>query len=108
MNSTGLALTQKQIPEKQINKIKSGIDAIRNKLTIKEANFKKKYGYDAAKEDEEDLFVILDRQALQLERGLEVGYRIDIKKTSIIRWMNLLKMAEEKSAELSKMKHQNG
>lgn len=83
----------------QLDNIQNELKTLRNALNIKELKFKKRY----LKEDEEpieksneNIIEDLDAKALSLETNLELGYKINIKKTSIIRWENLIAREELK------------
>ncbi len=71
---------------------------IKNKINIKQLNFKKLSGAkdDDDKQDPNDIMASLDKTALLLETNLELGYRVDIKTTSAERWVNLLSMNTDK------------
>lgn len=80
-----------------LDKVIKRIKTLRNEINIKKINYEKKY----VKEYDEDvldgdLFSNLDKQALTLESNLELNYRVDITEVSVIRWLNLLNLNEEK------------
>ena len=75
---------------------------IKNKINIKEINFKKlsgiKDGDEQEKQDPNDAMRSLDKTALLLETNLELGYRVDVKGTTAERWVNLLSMNTDRVA----------
>ena len=89
--------------------IEKHLKGVENKITILTSQVKTKYPElfkeqkEEVVEDESDnVFLDLDNQALQIELGLETGYKIDIKKTSVTRWVNLIKVIGEKQERLEK------
>ena len=86
----------------QLEKVKNICIGLKNTLNIKTYNFKIKYNIndddfeENKKYNSDGIEKSLDNQALVLESNLETGYRIDTKKTSIIRWVNLLESNEMK------------
>lgn len=86
---------------KQIDKAIQITKGLKNKINIKQLNFKKLSGIkddDKDKQDPNDVMASLDKTALLLETNLELGYRVDVKKTSAERWVNLLSMNSDKVA----------
>lgn len=94
--------------EPQLKKAKAMVQSLRNQIGIKTASFKAKYKIDDTQLAEqkqsqfEDIEKALDSQALSMEANLETGYRINIKKTSVLRWVNLLEANERKIEQLNK------
>jgi hypothetical protein len=86
----------------EIDKITKKLYGWKNQLKIMEVNFKNKYKIDDKKDDEPDassLLANIDKKALFFELNLETGYRIDPRKTDVIRWVNL---EERSNAKLEK------
>jgi len=96
----GLSFDAEKDVTTQIKKITGQLFGWKNKLKIMESNFKKKYNIsdddDDDIDDTKDFVSILDKKALYLEVNLETGYKIDIKKTSVTRWVNLEDMNKQK------------
>jgi len=93
----GLAFDEEKDIQNQVKKITGTLFGWKNKLKIMEANFKKKYNVNTEDEDDtKDFISSLDKKALYLEVNLETGYKIDIKKTSVTRWVNLEDMNKQK------------
>lgn len=83
---------------KEIQKQKTYIT---NKINLSLAKFKLKHKAQLENEIKgEDLEKDLDKQALSLESYLELGYNLNIKKISMLRWINLRSMAEEKNERI--------
>jgi hypothetical protein len=82
--------------KKEIEKIVRSAKGLKNKINIKRINYEKKYlkGVED-KMDVQDVFKTLDKQALALETNLELGYKINVKKTSVVRWLNLIDRHEK-------------
>ena len=78
---------------------------LKNKINILNSNFKIKYKITDKELKEDKVTSVtgieksLDSQALMLEGNLETGYRIDIKTTSVLRWVNLLETNKSKLAK---------
>jgi hypothetical protein len=102
LNELGVPFDESKPINKQLEKANLVAMGLRNSLNIKTLNFKKKYriseeGIEAEKERySEDVEKSLDAQALIIENNLETGYRIDVKKTSVLRWVNLLETNQAK------------
>jgi len=88
--------------EPQLEKAIRRSHGIQNKLNIQMANFKTMYKMtdkdikDQQQPTRAGVEKSLDSQALVLEQNLETGYRIDIKKTRVLRWTNLMESNERK------------
>lgn len=70
----------------------------KNKINVELAKYKSQYEKKIDDEDIDEISILanLDDQALNIERGLELGYHIDIKKTSLLRWINLRNQLQDK------------
>lgn len=86
---------------KQIDVTIRKIKGLSDRSGIMTMNFNKKYlkNKKSVEEDYNEIVKTLDKQALSLESYLELGYNIDIKKTNVIRWINLMELAEAKNIE---------
>jgi len=106
--SLGYEFNKFELVGPQIDKILRALTGIKNSIKIKEINFKKLYKIiddDEEEEDTNDLIANLDAKALSLESELELGYKINVKKTSILRWTNLNNRSELKRQADGKGKH---
>ncbi len=74
---------------------------LKNKINIKRINFKRlsgvKDGDNEKQTDPDDVINSLDKTALSLETNLELGYQLDIKKTNMERWENLIEMNRKRA-----------
>ena len=105
--SLGYEFNKFELVGPQIDKILRALIGVKNSIRIKEINFKKLYKIIDDEEEEEanDLIADLDAKALSLESELELGYKINVKKTSILRWTNLNNRSELKRQANGKSKH---
>lgn len=84
-----------------VKEIKKQKTYITNTINLSLAKFKLKHKAELENEiTGEDLEKDLDKQALSLESYLELGYNLNVKKISILRWINLRSMAEEKNERI--------
>ena len=92
----------------QILNAKKLSKGLKNQLNIKTANFKIKYKVDDndIEDEKEDtsgnVEKSLDAQALSMESNLETGYEINIRKTSVLRWVNLREANDRKIEQFNK------
>lgn len=95
--------------EMSLSEIEQKLKILVNKINIKKLNFKKKYRIKENDEAIEDtnVFKNLDFQAIQIEQILELGYKLNIKKTSVLRWVNLLDLVTQKKELNGKLKHKH-
>jgi len=92
----GLFFNENEPIAPQIKKMIASLFGLKNRLKIMESNFKAKYKTEEKKE-EGNILLDLDKRALSLELYLETGYKIDTKKTSVLRWVNLEDICKTKS-----------
>ena len=103
LSELGLSFDESKPILPQIQVAKNRATGFKMKLRIAQANFKTRYKLtedDLKKEgDRESRTSVeknLDYQSLLLENNLETGYKIDPKTTSVLRWVNMLEMNEQK------------
>lgn len=89
----------------QLDRIFRALTGLKNQIRIKEVNFKKRYLADEEENEDDDIMRDLDSKALSLEAELELGYKINVKKTSMMRWTNLINRSELKREAHGKGKH---
>lgn len=102
--SVGVRFNKNDDDDAKRKKLEQATKVAKNKANIKRINFEKKYDVTTLEEEITNPLEIeknLDSAALDLERGLETGYRIDIKKTSVLRWVNLSKSLEAKITQMN-------
>lgn len=91
--------------KKQLERARRETIGLRNKMNIAQANFKRKYKIDddvVEEYNENDVEKNLDSQALSMEGNLETGYKIDIRTTSVLRWLNLMESNRRRIEQFNK------
>jgi len=105
LNELGCKFDKLKNINKQLKSANRIIMNLKNKINILNSNFKIKYKITDQELKEDKITSVtgieksLDSQALMLESNLETGYRIDIKTTSVLRWVNLLETNKSKIAK---------
>lgn len=105
LNELGCKFDKLKNINKQLKSANRIIMNLKNKINILNSNFKIKYKITDQELKEDKITSVtgieksLDSQALMLEGNLETGYRIDIKTTSVLRWVNLLETNKSKIAK---------
>jgi hypothetical protein len=105
LNELGCKFDKLKNINKQLKSVNRIIMNLKNKINILNSNFKIKHKITHNELKENKVTSItgieksLDSQALMLEGNLETGYRIDIKTTSVLRWVNLLETNKSKLAK---------
>lgn len=91
----------------QLESLDRKMKGLKNKIKIKKIKISKRAG---AKDIKEEVKQDLERDALYLEKGLELGRKIDPRTTSVRRWIHLIEMNKEraKQYEATKNKHRRG
>ena len=84
----------------QLNKLDNKMKGLKNKIKI----FKIKL-VNSVKEDKEEVKNNLERDALYLERNLDLKRAIDISKTPIKTWVQMIELSKEKAKEYGKNRH---
>ena len=93
------------ITHENIKQIKTRATSLVNKANIEIAKLKRKAKLNNKTSDESDNDNIeksLDKQSLLLETGLELGYKIEPKTTTMIRWLNLNEAYKQKADAINK------
>jgi len=88
--------------DKQIQGVVAKMKGLKNKINISKANLEK-----SSKNDRSDIKVDLDRDALYLERNLDLKRAINPKETTVSQWLNLIQMDKEKQKEYDKIQSRN-
>ena len=81
----------------QLKKVELDLKHLKNKIKL----FKIKLA-DKAKNKKSDVKIDLEKDALYLERNLELNRSIDTKTTSVKKWVSLLKIQKEKTTSNGK------
>lgn len=79
------------VKTRNLDEIKKKINSWKMQSNIQKANNKQKNT-----EISKDIVRNLDKEAMMLELNLKLGYNLDVKKISVTRWVNMLKLSEEK------------
>jgi hypothetical protein len=74
----------------ELNKAIMRCKALKNKININKIKYNK-----ANKKSSEEPDYNMDAVALSLERALDMNYRLDIKKLSMLRWVNLINLSKK-------------
>lgn len=93
------------ITHKNIIEIKAKAISLVNKANIEIAKLKRKFkikNKPTENDNNDDVEKSLDKQSLLLETGLELGYKIDPKTTTMIRWLNLNEAYKDKADAINK------
>ena len=75
----------------EVNKVIKRIKSLNNQISIN----KLRYENQNKKTDEGEKDYDLDLVALNLEKSLDLKYRIDIKKTTMLRWCNMIMLSKK-------------
>lgn len=90
----------KKKPGKEIDRLLTKVKGLKNKVNKIQAQLnKQKENQNEDKTKSDDLFLI----ALEIEQALELGRPVNPKKTTIIDWVNLLKLANEKAKKIKEI-----
>lgn len=77
--------------EKEVNKVVKKCKALKNKININ----KIKYNNSNKKSSKEKQDYNIDSIALSLERALDLKYKLDVKETTMLRWINLIDLSKK-------------
>lgn len=77
--------------EQQIDIVINKLKSLKNQIKIHKINYTRKY-----KKNVEDIKFNLDREALILQMNLDLKAGIDVKNTSVERWLNMVELNNEK------------
>ena len=95
----GINIDFKKNIENQINNVAKRVKSLRNKIKIKKAKYSTRF-----KDNNEKVKIDVDKEALMLEIGLDLGREIDIRTTTVKRWVNLISASKEKNKQYEKLK----
>jgi hypothetical protein len=84
----------------QLNKLDNKMKGLKNKIKI----FKIKL-VNSVKEDKEEVKSNLERDALYLERNLDLKRAINVSKTPIKVWVEMIDLSKQKAKEYGKDRH---
>lgn len=77
--------------EKEVNKVVKKCKSLKNKININKIKYNNsnKQNADSKKENYN-----IDSIALSLERALDLKYKLDVKETTMLRWVNLIALSK--------------
>ena len=96
----GYKKSEKESIDNYLKRIISRIKSLNNKIRINKEKYSQKF-----KKAEKEIKRNLDEEALILEMNLKLGREIDVKKTSVKKWVTLVNISKEKSEELTKLQN---
>ena len=77
----------------QLTSVVSKLKSLKNRIKIHKINYSKKYQKNVKKVE-----VNLDREALMLEMNLKISHGINVRKTTVERWLNMVELNNEKAS----------
>lgn len=83
--------------DKQLNSITKKMVGLKMQIKIRKVRYDSEFNKLKKNKDDEDKkwLDIIDREALYLERTLDLKHSINVNKTKLIRWCNLLALAKQ-------------
>jgi len=92
---------EKRDVENQINMAVRRIKGLRNKVRILKANYILRFG----KKQKEEIKTNLVKSALSLELSLDIGREINVRTTSVSKWVYMVDISNNKAKEYEKIKN---
>jgi hypothetical protein len=80
----------------QIEVVVDSLNALETEIKILKINYKNQFGTKS------EIEYNLDKEAFQLEMNLKLNYSIDVKKTSVKRWVTMMNVSNEKMKHYGK------
>ena len=96
----GYKKSEKESIDNYLKRIISRVKSLNNKIRIEKEKYSQKF-----KKAEKEIKRNLDEEALILEMNLKLGREIDVKKTSVKKWVTLVNISKQKSEELTKIQN---
>jgi hypothetical protein len=90
LDSIGFNFENSDSIESELKKAIIHCKALKNKININKIKYNK-----ANKKSDEDKDYNIDAVALSLERALDMNYKLDIRKLSMLRWVNLINLSKK-------------
>lgn len=75
----------------EFNKLVSKVKSLKNRIRIHKINYEKKN-----KKNNKAIKFNLDREALSLEMSLKLSHSIEVTKTTVERWINMIELSKER------------
>lgn len=77
----------------ELKKVIAKVKGLKNKINIYKIRYNK--SNQGSKSDKDNDYN-LDKVAFELERALDLKYKLDVKETTMIRWINMLNQSKKK------------
>ena len=90
----GMKFSPDEPIEPQVKRIRGQVKGLKMKVKIAEANYEKRF-----KKTREKIKINLEKQALILEVNLGIKSGIEVRNTSVTRWIMITQLNEEKTKE---------
>lgn len=100
LSSFGFDTSNKLGLDKLLKSVISRIKNLNNKIRINKVNYTKRF-----KTTKKEIKRNLDKEALLLEMSLELGREIEVRKTSVTKWVNMVNISSEKAKQMNSLKN---
>jgi len=100
LSSFGFDTSNKLGIDKLLKSVISRIKNLNNKIRINKVNYTKRF-----KTTKKEIKRNLDKEALLLEMSLELGREIEVRKTSVTKWVNMVNISSEKAKKMNSLKN---
>jgi len=100
LSSFGFDTSNKLGLDKLLKSVISRIKNLNNKIRINKVNYTKRF-----KTTKKEIKRNLDKEALLLEMSLELGREIEVRKTSVTKWVNMVNISSEKAKQINSLKN---
>lgn len=97
LSSFGFNIKESDDIDASLKRVISKIKGLKNKIRINKIKYEKRF-----EKSKEKIKTNLDKEALILEMNLQLGREIDIRKTTVFKWITMIKISKEKSEEIQK------
>ena len=84
----------------ELEKVIKRVKGLNNKIRINKSKYASRF-----KKVSEEIKRNLDKEALLLEMNLKLGREIDVHSTSVLKWVNMIDMSNERNAEAEKIRN---
>tara|TARA_R110000772_G_scaffold188838_3_gene299932 strand:- start:9994 stop:10611 length:618 start_codon:yes stop_codon:yes gene_type:complete len=100
LSSFGFDTSNKLGIDKLLKSVISRIKNLNNKIRINKVKYTKRF-----KTTNKEIKRNLDKEALLLEMSLDLGREIEVKKTSILKWVNMVQLSNDKANKMNSLKN---
>jgi len=101
LENFGINIDLKKPIGNQIEMVVRKVKGLRNKVRILKVNYANQFG----KEEKKQVKSNLVKEALSLEMSLEMGREIDVRTTSVSKWVYMVDMATQRQKEFERLKN---